>query len=108
MKRSIIAAGVCAAILSVVPAFAMEEQDSIGQPATAIDFPALSGIEHEAQLNDSELAKVEGTAPFAGAVNEQIGLVNVSAQAAVQNTRIIRDVTVEDINVAILAAGSQR
>ena len=110
MNRSMIAAVASAVVLSVVPAFAMEEQQQPQNMAqAAADFAALSGIEHEAQLNDSELAKIEGAAnPVAGA--GAAGLVNVVAAAAVgaDHIRVIRDITVQGVQVQILGAGQRQ
>ena len=107
MKQSMFAASICAAVLCAVPALAMDEQKNINTGQAASDLTVLSGIEHEV-LNDSELAKVEGKAnPVAGAGGA--GVVNVVAAAAVgvDNIRIIRDVTVQDVNVAILGGGQR-
>ena len=103
MKQSMFTASICAAVLCAVPALAMDEQNN----TKATDLTVLSGIEHEV-LNDSELAKVEGKAnPVAQAGGA--GVVNVVAAAAVgvDNVRIIRDVTVQDVNVAILGGGQR-
>ena len=103
MKQSMFTASICAAVLCAVPALAMDEQTN----TNATDLTVLSGIEHEV-LNDSELAKVEGKAnPVAQAGGA--GVVNVVAAAAVgvDNVRIIRDVTVQDVNVAILGGGQR-
>ena len=105
MKQSMFAASICAAVLCAVPALAMDEQNTSTPAAT--DLSVLSGIEHEV-LNDTELAKVEGKAnPVAGAGGA--GVVNVVAAAAVgvDNIRVIRDITVQDVNVAILGGGQR-
>jgi hypothetical protein len=86
-------------MMSVAPAFAEAETGH---------FAALEGITSSAPMSDTELAAVEGQAP--PQVIGQAGLVNVGAQVRVGDVRVrvIRDITIQDVNVAVLSAGRQQ
>jgi hypothetical protein len=101
MKKVLCMVGIFAVtvMMSVAPAFAVEAETG--------HFAALEGITSSAPMSDTELAAVEGQAP-PGAIAGQIGLVNVSAQTRVGNVSVIRNVTVRDVNVAVLSAGRQQ
>ncbi|MBA3612746.1 MAG: hypothetical protein H0W49_07490 [Nitrospirales bacterium] len=99
MNKTIMAVGISAIMMSVAPAFAMEAE-------TQTNFRALEGFSPSAPMNDSELAAIEGQAP--PQLIAQRGLVNVGAQLRVGDVRVIRDITIQDVNVQILSAGIQR
>jgi hypothetical protein len=99
MKKTVMAVGMSAILMSVAPAFAMQSD-------TLVDFKALEGIAKSTPMNDKELAAVEGAAPLF--TTGQIGLVNASVNANIRDVRVIRDITVRNTQVQILGANQRQ
>jgi hypothetical protein len=109
MKKTIAAAGLSAALFSMAPALALAAADTEGKDAT---FNAMTEVATPVQLNDQELAAIEGQGgcgcEHSGTfmLQSQYGIANVGVQANDVNVLSGNNVGSGN-NVAILSLAQQ-
>ena len=100
MTKRVLAIGLSTVLISAVPTFALEPESGPAQ-----EFQSLTDVQNPEQLTDTELSKIEGSAPLF--TTGQVGLINVNANANITGNQTLNNLTIQNIQVAVLGANKQ-